>query len=93
MRYRFALVKVRRCKKTIRLTDPIRSLPFAALYCSLLTLTALYSPLLPLTCPLLPFAAFYCLLLPITAPCLPFTALCLPYTALFPSEFLGHETN
>ena len=66
-------------KKTIRLTDPTRSLPrpllrFTALYCLLLPFTC---PLLPFTCALLPFTALYCPSLTWTAlycPLLPFTA-------------------
>ena len=78
VRYRFALVKV---KKTIRLTDPTRSLP-----CPLLPSAALYCSLLPFTVLYLPFTALYCSSLPITALYLPFTALCctlLPFSALY----------
>ena len=59
-------------KKTIRLTDPTRSLPCpllpsAALYCSLLPFAVLYLPFNALHCLLLPFTALYCTLLPFTA--------------------------
>ena len=77
VRYRFALVKVR----TIRLTDPTRSLP-----CPLLPSAALYCSLLPFTVLYLPFTALHCLLLPFTCPLRPFTALycpSLPFTALY----------
>ena len=59
-------------KKTIRLTDPTRSLPRP-----LLLFTVFYCPLLPFTCTLLPFTALYCPSLTWTAlycPLLPFTA-------------------
>ena len=67
-------------KKTIRLTDPTRSLP-----CPILPSAALYCSLLPFTVLYLPFTALYCSSLPLTALHLPFTALCcilLPFTAL-----------
>ena len=71
-------------KKTIRLTDPTRSLP-----CPLLPSAALYGSLLPFTalyCPLLLFTAFYCPLPALCGPLLQFTALhcpLLPSTALY----------
>ena len=45
-------------KKTIRLTDPIRSLPSPLLPFTC-PFTARCCPLLPFSCPLLPFAALY----------------------------------
>ena len=66
-------------KKTIRLTDPTRSLPcplllFVAFYCRLpafyclsLLFTAFFCPLPALYCTLLPFTALHCPLLPFTA--------------------------
>ena len=71
----------RESKKTIRLTDPTRSLP-----CPLLPSAALYCSLLPFTVLYLPFTALHCLFLPFTCPLRPFTALycpSLPFTALY----------
>ena len=73
----FCEVSLRSCesKKTIRLTDPTRSLPCpllpsAALYCSLLPFAVLYLPFNALHCLLLPFTALYCTLLPLYCPLL-----------------------
>ena len=65
-------------KKTIRLTDPTGSLP-----CPLLSSAALYCSLLPFT---VLFTAFYCPLPALYGPLLHFTALhcpSLPFTALY----------
>ena len=73
-------------KKTIKLTDPTRSLPCPLLPSAALYFTALYCLLLSFTCPLLPCTALHCLLLPFTCPLRPFTALycpSLPLTALY----------
>ena len=73
-------------KKTIKLTDPTRSLPCPLLPSAALYFTALYCLLLSFTCPLLPCTALHCLLLPFTCPLRPFTALycpSLPFTALY----------
>ena len=81
VRYRFALVKVRRPSDSL-----ILLVACPALYCPLLPFTALYCLLLSFTCPLLPFTALHCLLLPFTCPLRPFTALycpSLPFTALY----------
>ena len=75
VRYRFALVKVRRPSDSL-----ILLVACPALYCPLLPFTALYCLLLSFTCPLLLFTAFYCPLPPLR----PFTALycpSLPFTA------------
>ena len=72
VRYRFALVKVRRPSDSL-----ILLVACPALYCPLLPFTALYCLLLSFTCPLMLFTAFYCPLRPFTAlycPLLPFTA-------------------
>ena len=55
VRYRFALVKVRRPSDSL-----ILLVACPALYCPLLPFTALYCLLLSFTCPLLLFTAFYC---------------------------------
>ena len=70
VRYRFALVKVRRPSDSL-----ILLVACPALYCPLLPFTALYCLLLSFTCPLLLFTAFYC---PLPALYLPFTALYCP---------------
>ena len=62
VRYRFALVKVRRPSDSL-----ILLVACPALYCPLLPFTALYCLLLSFTCPLLLFTAFYCPLRPFTA--------------------------
>ena len=80
VRYRFALVKVRRPSDSL-----ILLVACPALSCPLLPFTALYCLLLSFTCPLLPFTALHCLLPPVTWPLRPFTALycpSLPFTAL-----------
>ena len=82
VRYRFALVKVRRPSDSLILLVACPALycpllPFTALYCLLLPFTALYCSSLPFTALYLPFTALYCTLLPFTAlycPLLPFTA-------------------
>ena len=81
VRYRFALVKVRRPSDSL-----ILLVACPALYCPLLPFTALYCLLLSFTCPLLLFTAFYCPLPALYGPLLHFTALhcpSLPFTALY----------
>ena len=81
VRYRFALVKVRRPSDSLILlvACPALNCPlllFTALYCLLLPFTALCCSLLPFTALYLPFTALYCTLLPFTAlyyPLLSFT--------------------
>ena len=83
VRYRFALVKVKRPSNSLillvvcpalysllycsLLPFTVLYLPFTALYCSSLPFTALYLPFTALYCTLLPFTALYCPLLPFTA--------------------------
>ena len=76
VRYRFALVKIRRPSDSL-----ILLVACPALYCPLLPFTTLYCLLLSFTCPLLLFTAFYYPLRPFTTlycPSLPFTALYCP---------------
>ena len=87
VRYRFALVKVRRPSNSL-----ILLVACPALYCPLLPFTA-YCLLLPFTgplpalyCPLLLFTAFYCPLPALYRPLLHFAALrcpVLPFTILY----------
>ena len=74
VRYRFALVKVRRPSDSLILLVACPalyrpSLPFLALYCRLLPFTC---PSLPFTALSCPFTALFCPLLPIACPVLPF---------------------
>ena len=89
VRYRFALVKVRRPSNSL-----ILLVACPALYCPLLPFTALCCLLLSFTCPLLPCTALHCLLLPFTCPLRPFTALycpSLPFAALISHAKFRHK--
>ena len=80
VRYRFALVKVRRPSDSL-----IPLLPFAAVCCSLLPFTALYLRFTALCCFLVPFTAFCC-------PLLPFTALYCPLCCRLLHGAVAHKT-
>ena len=86
VRYRFALVKVKRPSNSLILLVVCPALYCPLLPFTLLLFTAFYCPLPALYCPVLLFTAFYCPLPALYGPLLHFTALhcpSLPFTALY----------
>ena len=86
VRYRFALVKVKRPSNSLILLVVCPALYCPLLPFTLLLFTAFYCPLPALYCPVLLFTAFYCPLPALYGPLLHFTALhcpLLPSTALY----------
>ena len=78
VRYRFALVKVKRPSNSLILLVVCPALYCPLLPFTLLLFTAFYCPLPALYCPVLLFTAFYCPLPALYGPLLHFTALHCP---------------